>query len=162
MTEDDSRPDRQRRAGTGGRARQATGLAKDSGAEGVAGDPSSGVRHHRGQTAWHAGNAAEGIVARHYADSGRAIAARRWRGTAGEIDLVAREADVVVFVEVKKARTHAQAAERLTPRQMMRIQGAASEFISGEPAGQLTEVRFDVALVDSLGRLEILENAFAA
>ena len=37
-----------------------------------------------------------------------------------------------------------------------------SEFIGGEPAGQLTPVRFDLALVDGAGRIEILENAFAA
>jgi putative endonuclease len=54
------------------------------------------------------------------------------------------------------------AAERLGPRQMARIYGAASEFIGGEPAGQLTPVRFDVALVDGRGQIEILENAFAA
>ena len=45
---------------------------------------------------------------------------------------------------------------------MARIYGAASEFLAGEPAGQLTEVRFDVALVDAVGRIEVLENAYAA
>lgn len=68
----------------------------------------------------------------------------------------------MIFIEVKQSKTHAQAAEHLTERQMARIYGAASEFIGGEPAGQLTPVRFDVALVDGMGRIEILENAFAA
>ena len=39
---------------------------------------------------------------------------------------------------------------------------AATEFLAGEPKGQLTDVRFDVALVDDKGRIEVLENAFAA
>jgi putative endonuclease len=44
---------------------------------------------------------------------------------------------------------------------MARIYGAASEFIAGEPAGQLTPVRFDVALVDGSGQIRVIENAFA-
>ena len=108
------------------------------------------------------GAAAEGAVERHYERAGRAIAARRWRGRWGEIDLIARDGETVVFIEVKKAATHARAAERLGPRQVRRIWAAATEFLDGEPRGGLTDVRFDVALVDSLGRVEIRENAYAA
>ena len=97
-----------------------------------------------------------------YERTGRQICARRWRGSAGEIDLIARDGAEVIFIEVKHSKTHAQAAEHLSARQMARIYGAASEFIGGEPAGQLTPVRFDVALVDGRGQIEILENAFAA
>lgn len=101
-------------------------------------------------------------MARLYGRSGRAVCARRWRGEAGEIDLIARDGAGVIFIEVKQSRTHAEAAEHLTRRQMARICGAAAEFLEGEPGGQLTEARFDVALVDAVGRIEILENAFAA
>ena len=41
-----------------------------------------------------------------------------------------------------------------------RIYRSAEEFIGGEPKGALTDVRFDVALVDQTGDLRILENAF--
>lgn len=115
-----------------------------------------------GLRSYHAGLAAEGLVEQLYERAGRQICARRWRGSRGEIDLVARDGAEVIFIEVKQSKTHAQAAEHLTPRQMARIYGAASEFIGNEPAGQLTPVRFDVALVDGQGRIEILENAFAA
>jgi putative endonuclease len=47
-------------------------------------------------------------------------------------------------------------------RQMARIASAAAEFLGHEPQGQLTPARFDVALVDACGSVEILENAFAA
>lgn len=107
------------------------------------------------------GLAAEGAVERQYEAAGRQIAARRWRGTWGEIDLIAREGDTVVFVEVKKAATHAQAAERLGWRQVQRIWAAAQEFLDGEPRRGLTDVRFDVALVDALGRVEIRQNVWA-
>ncbi|MBP9950428.1 MAG: YraN family protein [Cypionkella sp.] len=115
-----------------------------------------------GARSYHAGVAAEDSVARFYDRSGRAVCARRWRGAAGEIDLIARQGAEVIFIEVKQSATHAEAAEHLTRRQMDRIYGAASEFLAGEPGGQLTDVRFDVALVDAAGRIEILENAFAA
>lgn len=90
------------------------------------------------------------------------VVARRWRGTAGEVDVIARDGDQVIFIEVKKSRSHAAAAEHLSPRQMQRIWQTASEYLGTEPKGQDTEARFDVALVDSIGRIEILQNAFAA
>ena len=78
------------------------------------------------------------------------------------IDLILRDKDELVFVEVKKARSHAQAAERVTPRQVGRILRSASDYLRGEPAGQMTPCRVDVALVDVFGRVEILHNALAA
>lgn len=116
----------------------------------------------RGATAHLSGLAAEDAVARHYGRQGRSIAARRWRSFAGEIDLVVRDGAEVIFVEVKKAASHAEAALRLGRRQMDRLCAAAQLFLEGEPAGQLTPMRFDVALVDSRGRIEVVENAFAA
>jgi len=113
-----------------------------------------------GLVSYHAGLAAEDAVARHYERAGTPIAATRWRGRGGEIDLIARDGAGLVFIEVKKAATHAAAAARLSARQMGRIHAAASEFLAGEPEGQNTESRFDVALVDSYGRIEIVPNAF--
>lgn len=119
-------------------------------------------RRSRGQVSQAAGVAAEGVVEHLYMRSGRVIAARRWRGAGGEIDLIARDGAEVIFIEVKQSVTHAQAAEHLGARQMGRIWNAAAEFLEGEPMGQLTAARFDVALVDGQGRVEIIENAFAA
>jgi putative endonuclease len=112
-----------------------------------------------GLASYRAGLAAEDSVAAMYVSCGFPIAARRWRGQSGEIDLVARDGAAMIFIEVKQADTHAWAAERLSERQMGRIYAAASEFIAGEPAGQDTEVRFDVALVDRTGRIEVIPNA---
>jgi putative endonuclease len=113
-----------------------------------------------GARSYHAGLAAEDQVAQHYIRRGHTIAARRWRGEAGEIDLIARDGAMVIFIEVKQSLSHAMAAEHLTPGQFARITGAAAAFLGGEPAGELTEVRFDVALVDGTGRIEIIENAY--
>lgn len=116
----------------------------------------------RGAMGYHAGLAAEAAVAAHYLRAGLSVVAERWRGRGGEIDLIARDGDGLVFIEVKKSRNFARAAERVTPRQIARIFAAASEFLAGEPAGQATNVRFDVALVNGTGEIEVLENALCA
>ncbi len=114
----------------------------------------------RGRIAHHAGDAAEQQVARHYRRRGYDVLARRWRGAAGEIDLILRDAATVVFVEVKKGPSIARAAERINARQMQRIMVSAQEFLADQPSGALTDMRFDAALVDAQGAFEIVENAF--
>lgn len=123
--------------------------------------PARKDRKSRGLTNYLAGHAAEASVARHYEDRGIAICARNWRGITGEIDLIGREGDVVVFVEVKQSRTHDLAATHISQAQIGRIFATVDEFVAGEPKGLLTDVRIDLALVDSLGRIEVVENAFA-
>ncbi|MEM1432139.1 MAG: YraN family protein [Pseudomonadota bacterium] len=117
-------------------------------------------RRYRGARSHRAGGAAEESVARHYSAAGLGVADRRWRGQSGEIDLVTQDGDGLVFVEVKQARSFAQAAERVTQRQIARITAAASEYLARMPLGQATPVRFDVALVNGTGEVQVLENAF--
>ena len=119
-------------------------------------------RVRRGARNQAAGVAAEGAVARHYEARGARLVHRRWRGGGAEVDLIAREGDAVVFVEVKRAATHARAAESLRPAQIERLFAAGAAFLAGEPGGQDTPARFDVALVDGAGRISVLENALAA
>ena len=117
-------------------------------------------RHYRGKTAYHAGMAAEHLIAQDYERRGFSVAFRRWRGQSGEIDLILRNGSGLIFVEVKQARDFARAVHSLSHRQIQRIYQSAEEFLSQEPNGSLTEVRFDVALVDGQGKLQIVENAF--
>ena len=119
------------------------------------------ARRHRGHMNYHAGLAAEDIVERVYRDAGHTLVARRWRGSGGEIDLVFRRGDLLSFVEVKKARDFARAAESLRPTQMQRIAQTAEEFLGTQPDGTLTECSLDVGLVNRAGACEIIENAFA-
>ncbi|MFC5565334.1 YraN family protein [Rubellimicrobium aerolatum] len=114
----------------------------------------------RGGDAWRAGAAAEESVARHYEEQGAVVAARRWRSPWGEVDLIAREGERVVVVEVKRATRLDEAARRLGRRQMDRLCAAAAAFCAGEPRGALTELRFDLALVDGMGRVVVIPNAF--
>lgn len=118
------------------------------------------LRRRRGRRANLSGQAAERCVARVYDRRGAGLLETRWRGAGGEIDLIFLENGVYVFCEVKRASSFDAAAERLGPRQMRRIQTAASEFLAQAPAGQLSDLRFDLAVVDGAGRVEIMENAF--
>jgi putative endonuclease len=120
------------------------------------------ARSRRGATAYHAGVHAEEQVSRYYLRRGHAVAARRWRGAGGEIDVILRDGPLTIFVEVKRGSTHAAAAERLGLRQTARLFACAEEYMGTLPDGQLSEVRFDVALVDAVGRIEVIENALAA
>jgi len=113
-----------------------------------------------GTVSYHAGLCAEDQVAADYARRGHGTRCHRWRGKSGEIDLIAEDGDGVIFVEVKKSNDFARAAERLSTRQMGRIYRSASEYLAKMPMGQDTPSRFDVALVNQVGQIEIIENAF--
>lgn len=114
----------------------------------------------RGKTAFHAGQAAEAAVARLYQQRGGQILETRWRSSLGEIDLIVQIGHQLVCVEVKKSRTFDQAAQSLRPSQMERIYGCAEVYLGQTKEGQMSEIRFDVALVDGHGQVKILENAF--
>jgi putative endonuclease len=121
----------------------------------------SRARSERGLRNHLAGHAAEASVARHYEDRGIPIAARNWRGSGGEIDLIGHDGDQVIVVEVKHSKTRDLAASHVTPAQVARIFQTVEEYLDTEPLGSLTDVRIDLALVDGTGRIEVIENAFA-
>ena len=117
-------------------------------------------RSQKGHRSYLAGLAAENAVARAYSQRGARLLETRWRGQSGEIDLIFLENGEYVFCEVKASKTHGRAAERLQFKQAMRIHCAASEYLENTPDGQLSQVRFDLAVVDQIGRVEIHCNAF--
>ena len=65
----------------------------------------------------------------------------------GEIDLVARRGDLVVFVEVKRRRAPDDALAALLPRQQARIARAATAFLQRRPQLATCAVRFDLVAV---------------
>lgn len=116
------------------------------------------LEQQRGLANYHAGLAAETSVELDYAATGASLLERRWRGKGGEIDLILRDGDELVFVEVKKSKSFARAAESLSHRQLARICRAAEEYLGTQPFGSLTPMRVDVALTNETGEIEILRN----
>ena len=108
-----------------------------------------------GARSYHAGRSAEASVARHYEGRGAKQLAERWRGAAGEIDLIFQDGDETVFVEVKASKSAARAARLLGPRQIERLAAAAEEYCADLAQGSLTPMRFDVALVDGQGVVSV-------
>jgi putative endonuclease len=66
---------------------------------------------------------------------------------AGEIDIVARRAGVVAFIEVKARPRQDAAAAAISPRQRQRLWRAASAFLARRPDLSAHAVRFDAMLV---------------
>ena len=115
-------------------------------------------RQATGLRNYHDGLAAEDNAANECQLRGLSVVERRWRSPYGEIDLICRDGDEYVFVEVKKAATHDAAADRLTQKQINRIINAAYDYLAEKPNGMLVFWRVDAALVDRQGRVEILTN----
>ena len=106
-----------------------------------------------------AGGDAEERAAAYLAARGLDIVSRNFRTRLGEIDLVAREGDTLVFVEVRmrSAGTFGGAIESITPRKQRRIQAAARQFLAQyrDPP----RCRFDVVALDQ-GETRWLRAAF--
>ncbi len=97
---------------------------------------------------------------------GYAVLARRYRTRHGEIDIVARDGETVVFVEVKAKETgeFGKAAEAVTSRKQRRVISMAVDYLA---RNRLTKspCRFDVVAIDGVGSDEVLtyyRGAFAA
>jgi putative endonuclease len=94
------------------------------------------------------GQYGENVATRHLANAGLTILARNWRCPAGEIDIVARERDVVVICEVKTRSSVAFGTpiEAITRTKADRLRRLAMLWLRENPAGG-ADVRFDVVSV---------------
>jgi len=91
--------------------------------------------------------------------AGYRIVARNWRSRFGEIDIIARDGDTLVFVEVR-ARSHSGfggAAASVDVAKQRRISRTAALFLQ-ETSCELP-ARFDVVAI-SPGREDLLRDAF--
>ncbi|NQX90266.1 MAG: YraN family protein [Halioglobus sp.] len=92
------------------------------------------------------GNAFEDRAARLLKTKGLALLARNFRGKPGEIDIIAREGNQLVFVEVR-FRSHyrfAGAAASINTQKQQRIIRTAQLFLQQHPRFATMPCRFDV------------------
>ncbi|MDR1728769.1 MAG: YraN family protein [Acidobacteriota bacterium] len=106
------------------------------------------------------GRKGERLACRHLLREGFDILARRWRGRSGELDIVAFEGDLLVFVEVKTRATDRYGApwEFVDARKQQALERAAAEFIAACDLGRYA-YRFDIASVTG-GEVSLHRNAF--
>jgi putative endonuclease len=93
------------------------------------------------------GLSAESRAAAYLVAKGYRIVARRFETPVGEVDIVARRRDVLVFVEVKARSTLDDAAYAVLPRQQQRIAAAAGAWLAAHPEDAESAIRFDAILV---------------
>lgn len=95
------------------------------------------------------GNWGEGVAAVQLEAEGYAIVARNWRCAAGEIDLVARDGETLVFVEVKTRRGRAYGApeEALTPRKAQKLLQLGAQYVYEQALGDINW-RIDLVAIE--------------
>jgi putative endonuclease len=95
-----------------------------------------------------AGGDAEDTAARFLERHGLQVTGRNYRTRLGEIDLIARDRDVLVFVEVRlrTSASHGGALESITARKRRRIAAAARQYLMG--LRRVPPCRFDVVCLD--------------
>jgi putative endonuclease len=99
------------------------------------------------QAAFRLGLSAESRAAALLLAKGYRVVARRYRTHVGEVDIVARRGNVLVFVEVKARERLDDAAEAVTERQQRRIIAAAEAWLAANPDDVSQNIRFDAILV---------------
>jgi putative endonuclease len=94
------------------------------------------------------GQYGEDLAVRHLTEAGLAILDRNWRCKAGEIDILAREGDVLVVCEVKtrSGPGFGSPLEAVTALKARRLRRLAALWLS-ERQLSIPEVRFDVVAV---------------
>jgi putative endonuclease len=104
------------------------------------------------------GQRGESAAAAYLQQRGYLVLARNWRCVGGEIDIVARHQDQIVFIEVRQRSTAEAAFESITPRKRQRVLHAVETWLSQHDMADQTW-RIDVIAVSRAG-IEHREDAF--
>ena len=99
--------------------------------------------------------------------AGLELLERNYATRQGELDLVMRDGDTVVFVEVRyrKSASHGDAAASVTPAKQARLILAAQHWLAAHPRHARLACRFDVVSYDGpadAARRQWLRGAFEA
>lgn len=113
------------------------------------------------------GLAAEEQAAAYLQGLGYSIMQRNWRCRSGEIDLVARDGEILVFAEVRSRTApsrYGTAIEAITPRKCRQVRETAEVYLRLNGIAGLP-VRFDVVAVTfakngSVAELKHIPGAF--
>ncbi len=111
------------------------------------------------------GESGERVAALLLEARGYRIVARNFRTRAGELDLVAEDADGLAFVEVRTRRGDAFGTpeESITPRKREHLVAVAFEFLQAHPQYADCPWRFDLVAIqldhNRIARIEVIKGA---
>lgn len=113
------------------------------------------------------GRKAETHVARWLKLRGWKILAERFKVAEGEVDIIARRKNIIIFVEVKQRARLPVIEDLVSQTNISRIMAAAEIWVERnfESLGTDFEIRFDLAMIEGrvkpLSRVQYIENAFS-
>lgn len=110
------------------------------------------------------GKDGEAWAEKYLKSNGFKILAKNYRCSLGEIDIVAKEKDAIVFIEVKTRRSAdiTQPFESVGARKQAKIRALAEYYLQEKDCAEC-EIRFDVLSIISYGKdkqIEHIRNAF--
>lgn len=111
------------------------------------------------------GQAAEKKAAQHLLQNGYSIVVKNWRVRNGEIDIIAKQGNTLVFVEVRsrhRSQRFGSAIESIDHRKQRKVRHLAEIYLAKHTQGRF-DVRFDVIGIEhdaGIMKLTHLENAF--
>lgn len=106
------------------------------------------------------GHQAEETALEHLSEQGLELLERNFRCKMGEIDLIMRHDDTLIFVEVRYRNdtTRGTGAESITRAKIRRIIKTAEYFLLVHPEYHDIDCRFDVVSLDD--SIDWIQNAF--
>ena len=112
------------------------------------------------------GKTGEDLACQELERRGYAIVARRYRRRGGELDIIARDGETTVFVEVKARQAHdfGDAAEAVHALKRRRLSRLALDYVMRNRLAD-RPCRFDVVSIylgDGAPVIEVFQNAFDA
>jgi putative endonuclease len=111
------------------------------------------------------GRRGEDIAADHLARLGYAIGVRNWRCAAGEMDIVAREGETLVFVEVRtrRSRDFGTPEESITASKQARLVEVAQTYMQtmelADVAWRIDVVAIEIGSRGQVQRFNHIHNA---
>ncbi len=124
------------------------------------------IKDEKGETSYSKGIKAEKIAGKYLQEEGFSIIKGRYKTKFGEIDIIAKQGNLLCFVEVKVRDRLEDAMESITKRLQKRIENSALFFICEYPEYMDYDMRFDVITIsgDISGDMKIshLDNAWLA
>jgi putative endonuclease len=107
------------------------------------------------------GRAAEDAAVAYLESRGVAILERNFRRRLGELDVIARDGDTLIIVEVRMRASSrfGGAAASVNFRKQVKLQRAAAQLLQQRPDLSKLPVRFDVVAITPTG-IEWIKHAF--
>jgi len=110
------------------------------------------------------GTSAESLACDHLCRAGLSLVARNYRSPFGEIDLIMREGDATIFVEVRYRHSSrfGTPAETVNAQKQAKLRATAEHFLQQQRRLAGSPCRFDVVAIegDAPARIHWLQNAF--